>query len=68
MILKTCLNCKFHEILDTEDEEKSHCKRENCWSEFSKCIAKRALDHFLEQDRTATIRPFSSLEVMYPRE
>ena len=66
MILKTCLSCKFHEILNAADEGKSRCRRENCWSEFSKCIAKQALHHFLEQDRTTIPGPFSSLENVPP--
>jgi hypothetical protein len=68
MILNTCVNCRFHEIPDTGEEEKSRCGRENCWSEFSKCIAKRALDHYLEEDGAATRRSFSSLDQLYSLE
>ncbi len=68
MILKSCLNCKFHEIRKAEDEERSRCLRENCYSEFSKCIAERALHQFLEGDRAGIDRPFSVLERIYTQE
>ena len=68
MILKTCLSCKFHEIRDADNGQKSRCRRENCWSEFSKCIAKRALEEFLNQDRAASTKSFSALEHIYSRE
>ncbi len=28
----------------------SYCQKENCWSRFSKCVANKALDRFLEQE------------------
>jgi hypothetical protein len=68
MILRSCLGCKFHEIHDSGNRQRSRCQRENCWSEFSKCIAQRALEQFLAQDRAASTRSFSALDQAYSRE
>ncbi len=48
MILKICNKCAFHETKGTDVEEFSFCSRENCYSQFSKCISKHALKLFLE--------------------
>jgi hypothetical protein len=61
MLIKSCSHCEYHEIEKDGRERMSHCRRENCWSEYSKCVAKKALDRFLEQDRSGGERPFSSL-------
>jgi hypothetical protein len=50
MLIKTCLDCKYHEIKPGEEERASYCARENCWSQYSKCLANRALHRFLEQE------------------
>ncbi len=68
MVLRSCLNCKFHEIRDAENGKKSSCRREKCWSVFSKCIANRALEEFLNQDGAASTGSFSALEHVYSRE
>jgi len=52
MVIQTCLQCEFHSIKEAEIGPKSHCGKENCWSQFSKCIAKKALDRFLDQEIT----------------
>ncbi len=57
MVIKSCLSCRFHEAKQEEKESISYCRKENCWSEFSKCLAKKALANFLEQEK----RPKSSL-------
>jgi hypothetical protein len=62
MILRSCFDCKFHEIRDHDSGQKSRCGRENCWSEFSRCIDQRALDHFLKQDCVAPGEPFAAPE------
>ncbi|PIX26205.1 MAG: hypothetical protein COZ69_01210 [Deltaproteobacteria bacterium CG_4_8_14_3_um_filter_45_9] len=61
MIIKSCISCKFHEIKLDGKEETSHCRRENCWSRYSKCIAEKALERFLEQESSEHNRPFSVL-------
>lgn len=50
MIIKACLECEFHEIKEDGKEEASHCRRENCYSRYSKCVAEKALVQFLEQE------------------
>jgi len=59
MLIKTCFQCEFHNINEAEEGPKSHCGKENCWSQFSKCIAKKALNRFLEQESSAneTVKP-----------
>jgi len=31
-------------------DQTSHCRKENCWSRFSKCIAFKALEKFLKEE------------------
>jgi len=50
MLIKSCSSCEFHEVKPGEDRPMSYCAKENCWSRFSKCIAKKALTRFLEQE------------------
>ena len=50
MLIKSCFQCQFHEIKPEENEQNSYCQKENCWSRFSKCIANKALDRFLDQE------------------
>jgi hypothetical protein len=50
MLIKTCFQCEFHEIRLGDGEQMSYCAKENCWSQFSKCVVKKALIRFLEQE------------------
>ena len=50
MLIKTCFQCEFHEVKQTEEKQMSYCSKENCWSEFSKCLSKHALKIFLERE------------------
>ena len=50
MILKHCLDCKYHNIRLEGNEETSHCQRENCWSRFTKCVLYKALEKFLKEE------------------
>ena len=68
MLIKSCSNCKFHEIKQEGKEKISYCARENCYSRYSKCLANRALNRFLEQDTREPDRPFSAITHFYPRE
>jgi hypothetical protein len=66
LIIKSCLDCDFHEV--KENEKMSYCKRENCYSRYSKCIANKALDKFLEEEGSERRRPFSAESHLYPGE
>jgi hypothetical protein len=57
MLIKPCFICKFHEIKEEESEPMSYCSRENCYSRYSKCIANKALDRYLEQESSERDRP-----------
>ena len=57
MVIKSCLSCRFHEVKQDEKESNSYCRKENCWSEFSKCIMKKALNRFLEQESSKLCGP-----------
>ncbi|MGQ9570934.1 MAG: hypothetical protein ACUVUQ_08870 [Thermodesulfovibrionales bacterium] len=50
MVIRVCSKCKFHDIREFEDTEKSYCKKEGCWSEFSDCIIKKAIERFLKEE------------------
>ena len=68
MLIKSCFQCKFHQIKQGEKEKISYCARENCWSRYSKCVANKALDRFLEQESADHDRPFSAIGHIYPVE
>jgi hypothetical protein len=61
MLIRTCFNCKYHEIKGEEENQTSYCSRENCWSEYSKCVANKALDRFLEQETSESYRPYLAI-------
>jgi hypothetical protein len=65
MMIKSCLTCKFHEIKPDGKEETSHCRRENCYSRYSKCVAEEALERFLEQESSRSEHLPSTLEQTY---
>jgi len=50
MLLKSCLNCSYHEITNELEEQTSHCSKENCYSRYTKCIAHKALTSFLKDE------------------
>lgn len=50
MLIKTCLKCQFHEIKQDEEAERSHCRKENCWSEHADCLAAKAIERFLQEE------------------
>ncbi len=68
MIIKSCLSCQFHEIKQDGKEETSHCRRENCWSRYSKCVLGKALEKFLKEESSRQDRPFSVHASMYSQE
>ena len=55
MILKPCLKCPHHIIRENGKEKESFCQKENCWSVFSKCIARKALERFLDEEKIESI-------------
>ncbi len=63
MVIKACQNCEFHEIRDGEDGPMSHCGKENCWSRFSKCVARKALQRFLEQEAAERERTINMAQI-----
>jgi hypothetical protein len=52
MILRACHECPYHIITNNDGEKEiSFCRKEYCFSEFTKCIDKKALERFLGQER-----------------
>ena len=68
MLIKSCSNCNFHEIRKKGKEKMSYCGRENCFSRYTKCIANKALNRFLEQESPELDRPLSATSQFYPLE
>jgi hypothetical protein len=60
MIIKSCLSCEYHEMEQDGKEETSHCRRENCWCRYSKCVLGKALERFLKEESARHDRSFSS--------
>ena len=54
MLIKNCFDCNFHEIKREEEGQMSYCQRENCWAQYSKCVAYKALDRFLKDECVKT--------------
>ncbi len=50
MLIKYCLTCAFHLARAEDAQEYSYCSRENCYSQFSKCLSKHALARFLAEE------------------
>jgi hypothetical protein len=61
MLIKSCFNCKFHEAKEDGKEETSHCRKENCWSRYSKCVLAKALEKFLEEESSGSVRSLSTI-------
>ncbi len=51
MLIKACFKCEFHEIKQGEEAQRSYCQKEYCWSEYSDCLAVKALERFLNEER-----------------
>jgi hypothetical protein len=50
MLIKACLQCKFHETKRDKEGQMSYCQKENCWAQYSKCVVYKALDRFLKDE------------------
>ena len=61
MIIKSCLSCEYHEMKQDGKEETSHCRKENCWSRYSKCVLGKALERFLKEESARQDHPFPTL-------
>lgn len=61
MIIRSCFSCEYHEIRHEGKEETSHCRKENCWSRYSKCVLGKALERYLKEESARQDRSFSSL-------
>ena len=59
MLIRSCFQCKFHEVKEVNSEKISGCGRENCYSRFSKCIANKALNRYLEQESSDRDHPIT---------
>lgn len=55
MLIKACLECKFHEIKEDGDDQGSYCKKECCWSQYSDCVSSMAIEKFLREERVIAI-------------
>lgn len=53
MLIKTCLECKFHKIRSEDVGQSSYCGKEGCWAVYTNCITQKAVERFLcEECRT----------------
>jgi hypothetical protein len=68
MLLQSCLHCEFHELKEDNGKNVSYCRKENCWSRYSKCVAMRALDRFLSIETADRSKRSSILDRVYSRE
>jgi hypothetical protein len=59
VVIRYCNQCTFHEGRYDEKEEKSYCSKENCWSEFSKCLSRHAMKRFLEEENASELKSVS---------
>ncbi|MEJ5375521.1 MAG: hypothetical protein WHX93_02955 [bacterium] len=68
MLLRSCFLCSHHRMKGEEGAKHSFCEKENCWARYSRCVARKAIERFLEQDRLEVVREFSALSHVYGRE
>ncbi len=63
MLLSICKTCKNHEVREDSNGRRSFCQKENCWSMYSQCINKQAINEYMaKQD---SMRNVSVLEHTY---
>ena len=68
MLIKSCFDCKYHEIRQEALEKISRCARENCYAQYSKCIAGKALHTFLERENPDCHKTFYAIDPVCPVE
>jgi len=54
MIIKSCLECKFHKIRSEDEGQSSYCSKERCWAIYTHCITQMALERFLVEECRVT--------------
>ncbi|MGQ9858759.1 MAG: hypothetical protein ACUVS3_08730 [Thermodesulfobacteriota bacterium] len=57
-MISSCAPCPFHDLVEEEGVFSSHCRKENCWARFSKCVRNKALARFLEEQCAVSGRGF----------
>ena len=66
MILIHCLKCRYHEEVRLDGVTSSRCRKENCLSMYSDCVANAAMTHFIHRNRMAPLdRRETALELCY---
>jgi hypothetical protein len=68
MLFQCCSRCEFHAVKQDDEESMSYCKKENCWSRYSKCVAITALNSFVRQESGGAQQRSLVLEYVYPAE
>jgi hypothetical protein len=68
MVLQCCIACEHHVVKLNGAKEMSHCTKENCWAKYSKCVALKALERFLNSEGVDRQRRFSALAHVYSNE
>ncbi|HVO84640.1 MAG TPA: hypothetical protein VMU60_09455 [Syntrophobacteria bacterium] len=67
MVLIHCMKCRYHEEVKLDGSPSSRCRKENCLSMYSDCVANAAMQQFIDQNRiTALDRAETALELCYP--
>ena len=67
MILIHCLKCRYHEEVRFDGVTCSRCRKENCLSMYSDCVANAAMTQFIHRNRMAPLdRTETALELCYP--
>jgi hypothetical protein len=67
MILIHCLKCRYHEGVKVDEGSYSRCRKENCLSIYSDCVATAAMEQFIHQNTLAPLdRTETALELCYP--
>lgn len=50
MLVKTCLECKFHKLRNEEEGRSSYCGKEGCWAVYTNCVTQKAVERFLIEE------------------
>ena len=67
MILIHCLKCRYHEEARVDGVSHSRCRKENCLSMYSDCVANVAMQQFIQHNRVTPLeRTETALELCYP--